>query len=154
MPIRHGLYKDASGKKSRLYHIWEDMKNRCSNPKNRRYHRYGGRGISVCKEWQDDYAVFYKWAIENGYADNLTIDRDKVDGNYEPGNCNWATQKQQGNNRANNRRIEYNGVSKTLAEWADLLGVKYHLLKNRLERDWTVERAFTTPPEKHNKRAA
>jgi len=151
----HGLYKDPiTGKKSRLYHIWEDMKNRCYNPKNRRFKDYGGRGITVCQEWKDDYKCFYDWAMAHGYADDLTIDRDDVNGNYEPGNCKWATQKEQGNNRTNNRIIEYNGDSKTLTEWADFFGFEIHVIKNRLKRNWTVERAFTTPTEKHTKRAA
>jgi hypothetical protein len=151
----HGLYKDpVTGKKSRLYHIWEDMKNRCYNVKNRRYHSYGGRGIIVCEEWKNDYRSFYAWSKENGYADSLTIDRENVDGNYEPGNCRWATQKEQGNNRTNNRLVEWNGVTKTLMQWANDLGFDYHVLKNRLLRNWTIDRAFTTKTEKHTKRAA
>jgi len=66
------------------------------------YYRYGGRGIKVCKEWQK-FTVFYKWALESGYQDNLTIDRINNDGNYEPKNCRWSTPKEQAANRTNNR---------------------------------------------------
>lgn len=155
MRTNHGLFRDpVTGKKSRLYHIWEDMKARCFNPKNSRYHSYGGRGITVCENWKNDYLAFHNWAHANGYSETLTIERNNVNGNYEPGNCSWATQKQQGNNRSTNVRIEWNGQTKTLMEWANHLGFQYHVLKNRLKRKWTIERAFTTPPEKHTKRAA
>ncbi len=150
--LRHGLYKDPSGKKSRLYHIWEDMKNRCYNAKNKRYHSYGGRGITVCDEWKNDFKVFYDWAHLNGYSAELTIDRIDVNGSYEPTNCKWSTQKQQGNNRTTNRRIELNGVVKTVAQWCDYKGMPYYVLKNRLKRGWSIERALNTPAEKHHKR--
>lgn len=84
---------------SRLYRIWSQMKRRCDLPTVRSYPDYGGRGISVCKEWSDSFEVFYDWAINNGYRDDLTIDRENNDGNYEPGNCRWATMKQQAANR-------------------------------------------------------
>ena len=84
---KHG---DAKGKKTRLYNTWCRMRARCNNPNNDKYKWYGGQGIKVCKEW-DDYANFKKWALENGYTDELTIDRIDVTGNYEPSNCQWLT---------------------------------------------------------------
>lgn len=89
---------------TRLYCIWLGMKKRITNPNSQFYHCYGGRGISMCDEWMNDFMPFYKWAMENGYKDNLSIDRIDNDGNYEPNNCRWATEKEQAMNRRTGRR--------------------------------------------------
>ena len=88
---------------TRLYNIWTSMKQRCGNPKANEYENYGGRGITVCEEWEKDFEAFYDWALKNGYAHNLTIDRKDNDKGYYPDNCKWATMKEQQNNRRNNR---------------------------------------------------
>lgn len=84
---------------SRLYGIYYGMIARCTHPSNPAYRHYGGRGITICDEWKNDFMSFYNWALKNGYSDNLSIDRINNDGNYEPDNCRWATAKEQVNNR-------------------------------------------------------
>jgi len=82
------------GRKSKLYPVWQAMKQRCSNPKDKNFHHYGGRGISVCDEWSD-YEVFYDWALSSGYKNKLTLERTDNDKGYSPSNCEWATQQVQ-----------------------------------------------------------
>jgi hypothetical protein len=105
--------------RTRLRRIYSSMKQRCLNLKNNSYKDYGGRGITICEQWLNDFISFNNWAMENGYEEDLTIDRINVDGNYEPSNCRWATQKEQQNNRTNNKLIESNGVNMTFSQYTD-----------------------------------
>lgn len=98
--LSHGDAGGDGGKgAARLYRIWAQMKRRCQLETLKAYPRYGGRGISVCESWSDNYEQFKSWALKNGYSDDLSIDRIDNDGDYEPGNCRWVTAKVQANNR-------------------------------------------------------
>lgn len=136
-----------SGKhKTRLYKIWSSMKNRCYNQKDKNaYKKYGQRGITVCDEWRFSYESFGDWALNNGYSENLTIDRIDFNGPYEPQNCRWITVKEQNNNRRSNRKLTFNGQTKTVAEWSDFLGVNRSVFQHRLDRGWSVENTLQTP---------
>lgn len=126
----------------RLYRIYWSMKERCYNKQYKWYKDYGARGIVVCDEWLHDFTNFHDWAINNGYRDDLTLDRINVDGNYTPENCRFATPKQQARNRRRNRRITINGKTRCLAEWCEILNLKYGTIKARLHRGWPIKRAL------------
>lgn len=128
---------------TRLYKIWDGMRQRCSNLNNKDFKRYGSRGITVCDEWDESFECFYDWAMSNGYEDNLTIDRKNVNGNYEPYNCRWFTAKQQGNNRRTNKTLIHNGKEMNMVEWANYTKIPYGTLKQRIYNGWTIERALT-----------
>lgn len=130
---------------SRLYRIWENIKTRCSNTNSDDYHRYGGRGITVCEEWRGSFEAFRDWALANGYKDDLTIDRINNDGPYSPENCRWATIKEQSRNRKSNTPITHNGRTQTLAQWAEETGITTATLWKRLKRGWDIEKALTEP---------
>lgn len=121
------------------------MINRCERPKDKRWHRYGGRGIVLCDEWRHDFLSFYNWAMCHGYTDNLTIDRIDNDGNYEPANCRWATPKEQCFNRQRTRFYTIDGVTKNLTDWCKTYSIGYHTVWYRLQRGCAIEDALTLP---------
>ena len=135
MNTKHG----KSG--TRLYEIWQNMRRRCNEKNNPCYKNYGARGISFDKSWAD-FSTFEQWAIDNGYSDDLTIDRIDVNKGYFPENCRWVTRKTQGNNKRTNLYITYHGKTKTLAEWADLTNIPYSKLKYRIYKGWDIEKVF------------
>lgn len=138
------------GKHTKLYEVWCSMRHRCNNPTDYAYKYYGARGIKVCKEWEKDYSAFREWALKNGYSEGLTIDRINVYKDYCPQNCRWATAKQQSDNKTTTKRIEYNGITKTLKEWSIYLGIEIRTLYCRIYRlGWNVERAFTEKVSKN-----
>ena len=120
---------------TRIYETWQDMKRRCYNKQNARYDRYGGRGITVCEEWLNDFQSFYDWAINNGYSDDLTIDRIDNDGNYEPSNCRWSTAKEQCNNRGSNINITIGNATKSLMCRCEIFNVDYKKVYARYKRN-------------------
>lgn len=135
--------------KTRLYSVWTDMKQRCYNPNEIAYKNYGERGIEVCNEWKNDFGEFYDWAINNGYSDNLEIDRINNNQNYSPDNCRWITHQEQQLNKRDNKMITYNGITKPLKSWTDELGIDYHKTLCRLWIGWSIEDAFNSTSEEH-----
>lgn len=132
----------------RLSGVHSNMKARCSNPNNPHYKYYGGRGITVCEEWQH-VDKFREWAYNNGYKPGLTIDRIDVNGNYEPSNCRWVTMQEQQFNKTDSHLITYKGETKCLAEWENQLGIDHRTILARLNNGWTVEQALFTPINNH-----
>lgn len=143
--IRNSTHK---GRKTKLYHVWIDMKQRCTNTNQPDYPNWGGRGITVCDEWMNSFESFRGWALKSGYDSKLSIDRIDVNGNYEPSNCRWITVKEQNSNRRSNKRIEYNGESRTLTQWSEILGGNRNLVGERLKSGWSIEKTLTTPVKK------
>lgn len=122
---------------TKMYAVWCSMKARCYNNNDKYYKSYGERGVVVCGEWLNDFMNFYEWSMNNGYKDNLTIDRIDVNGNYEPDNCRWVTMKEQNNNKRNNLYITYNGKTQTAKQWSDTLGIKSGTIRMRHHRGWS-----------------
>lgn len=125
------------------------MKHRCDDPKRP---RYNGRGITVCDEWKNDYKSFAEWSRNNGFREDLTLDRIDNDKGYYPENCRWTDNTTQQNNKENNVRITFNGETHTQAEWSRLTGLSKDLIHDRLERGWSVCRTLTTPPKEYNRK--
>jgi hypothetical protein len=118
---------------TRLWRAYRNMLNRCYYKKYNEYHLYGGRGISVCDEWNNKecgFINFCDWALSNGYTEELTLDRVDNDGNYEPSNCRWVDRFIQANNKRNTRKLIINGEIDTVANWSRRLSVSYWNLLN------------------------
>ena len=144
------------GHKDRLYKVYVHMCRRCYDKNDTNYHRYGAREITVCDEWLNSYEKFKEWALSNGYDYNAlkgqcTLDRIDNDGNYEPSNCRWATIKEQLNNNSRNIAITANGETRTLQQWADILGTTHATLHSRYRRKWSDERIVNTPIRNYGK---
>jgi hypothetical protein len=132
----HGMYYTPE------YSSWVAMKRRCSDPQELNFERYGGCGIKVCERWQESF--------ENFYADmgpkpspQHSIDRIDNEGNYEPSNCRWATRSQQMRNKRKNHMVTYEGEQMTLVEACERTGISYGVVRTRLYRGWSLERALT-----------
>ena len=137
--------RDHGENKTRLHKIWVAMRMRCHDVTSK---NYGGRGITVCEEWET-YTAFRDWALSHGYSDDLTIERIDVNGNYCPENCKWITMREQASNRRNNLRVEINGEVKTLAEWCRNYNMPYQTVQGRYrDLGWDIVTALTTPIQK------
>lgn len=136
---KHGI------KGTRLYDIFENMISRCYNPRCPAFSDYGGRGIAICDTWLQDRQLFFRWAQESGYTDELSIDRINNDKGYSPDNCMWASSKQQNRNRRSNVFITINGVTKVLCEWAQEVGLSHKTISYRIKNGWSHASAVLTP---------
>ena len=142
---RHGGHND------RLYGVWNMMKQRCGNRNNRFYKNYGGRGITICDEWKDDYESFKLWSMENGYdptatRGECTIDRIDNDKGYCPENCRWTNKRVQANNCRTNRWLTYKGRTKTVSQWAKETGICASTIIYRDNHGWPVEKTLSVSP--------
>ena len=128
---------------SPTYYTWKGMVQRCHNPKDPSFARYGALGIRVCERWK----VFANFLADMGERPaGTTLDRRDVKGNYEPSNCRWASREVQSNNKRNTKRFEYQGESLTIAQWANRYGINPITLETRLNRhNWPIEKALTKP---------
>ena len=137
-PNRHGLSRH------KIHWTWDSMKQRCLDPKNKRWDRYGGRGIKVCDRWMS----FDNFLVDMGLppSRNHQLDRINNDGNYEPSNCRWVERRQQANNMSTNVRLTHDGQNLTLTEWARIKGIAPQTLWARLyKHQWEVAKALTEP---------
>lgn len=132
---------------TRLYRIYKKMYRRCYRPKTKYYENYGGRGITICSEWLGEHGFedFAKWSMENGYSDNLSIDRKDNDKGYSPDNCRWATAKEQANNTRSTVFLTYKRETKSASEWSEITGIRQDTLTNRKRNGWTDEECIETP---------
>lgn len=145
--LKHGL------KGTRIYDIWQNMKQRCNNPNNPVYRIYGAEGKTVCEEWIDKkngFINFYNWSMSHGYEEDLTIDRIDNTLGYSPSNCRWTTMKEQNNNTRRNKLIEYNCKKQNMKQWSEELGINYGTLQSRISNGWSIEETLTIPPNPGN----
>lgn len=135
---KHGMYLHP------VYYIWSNMKMRCLNKNSFMYKNYGGRGIKVCDRWLNSFENFFE-DMGDRPSPKHSIDRIDNNGNYEPNNCRWATNKEQSRNKSVTKYATYKGETKPVLYWCEELALSYNLIRERLLNGWTVERAFTTP---------
>ncbi len=138
----HGLWNHP------LYNIWRNMLYRCYNPMNKRWHRYGGRGLEVCHKWHD--LKFFVEDMGPSHSPGLTLDRIDNDKGYFPKNCHWTNYKGQMHNTSQNVRLTHNGETHCLETWSRIIGICYGTLWSRLKTSkWPVDKVLTTPVRKY-----
>ena len=127
----------ASQDYEKLYNVWKNMKSRCYDKNSDRYYTYGARGIKICEEWKNNFRVFAKWAYQNGWKVGLSIERKDHNGNYCPENCTFITMNEQARNKTSNVLVTYDGETKCVAEWAEIIGIDAKTIYARLYRGIT-----------------
>jgi len=140
-PKTHGYSRN----KMPEYKTWIQMKQRCYNKNSDNYDLYGGRGITVCDRWLNSFETFL---ADMGHkpSKEYTIDRENVNGHYEPSNCKWATPKEQSRNKRNNVLLTYNGETLCVSEWCERLNINKHTVLSRINKqNWSIEKALSTP---------
>lgn len=125
------------------YRVWAGIMGRCTDTRDVNFHKYGAKGISVCKRWMD----FWSFVEDMGEKPTPSHSIDRIDNEkgYEPGNCRWATRREQTLNRSTTKFVEFRGITKCLTDWAREIGMSPQALFYRLNAGWDIERAFTTP---------
>lgn len=137
--IQHGMIN------TRQYTCWQNMKHRCTNPKSKQWHNYGGRGIKICDRWLESFENFWE-DMKDGYAPNLTIERKDNDGNYTKKNCIWITKREQHQNKRTNHLLTVDGRTQNVRQWAIEKGITPETIHARLRLGWAVEDAVNTKP--------
>lgn len=159
--VNRGNFKKGESRKkthgmsnTRLYRIYKKMYRRCYCPQTKWYENYGGRGITICPEWLGEHGFenFAKWALDNGYANNLSIDRIDNGKGYSPDNCKWSTRKEQANNTRSTIFLTYKGETKPASEWSEITGIRQDTLTYRKRNGWTDEECIETPLSKNRGR--
>lgn len=150
LQVKHTIKINSSHMctKERLYKTWLNMKRRCNNSRCHEYANYGGRGISICNEWNFDFINFKSWAVNNGYDDDLTIERVDVNGNYCPENCKWIPMPDQLKNKRTTMYLTLNGVKKHASEWSRNFNLSKGVISYRKNNGWSDFDTLTTPVNK------
>lgn len=139
---RKYYFLDTIARENPLYKKWQRIRSRCYCEGDKSYDRYGGRGITMCDEWKNNFKAFYDWAMNNGYKDELSIERLDVNQGYYPENCAWITMTEQARNKRNTHWVEYKGEKKCLAEVAEIEGIHKHNFYTWVEKYDTIEEAI------------
>lgn len=142
MRYRHGLSKTPE------YRVWQQLRDRCRNPSNKKFYLYGARGVTVCARW-DNFSNFLE--DMGPRPRGATIERVNSDKGYCPENCKWATYTEQNRNTSRNSMITFEGVTRCASEWAEITGLTRYTVANRIRRGWSVKKALTTPQRKYPK---